>query len=92
MIKNVIFDFGNVLTQYDPVAWAADVMNNDFKKGKYLHDKTIDNKKSGRTTTRGCAPRPRSLTDCAPTSSRSTGTPSRSTSKQLSNAFHSTMK
>lgn len=45
MIKNVIFDFGNVLTQYDPVAWAADVMNKDFKKGKYLHDKTIDNKK-----------------------------------------------
>ena len=29
MIKNFIFDFGNVLTQYDPVAWATDIMDED---------------------------------------------------------------
>ena len=26
MIKNFIFDFGNVLTQYDPIAWATNIM------------------------------------------------------------------
>lgn len=45
MIKNIIFDFGNVLTQYDPVAWASQLMGGDTKKGSYLHEKTINNKK-----------------------------------------------
>ncbi len=45
MIKNFIFDFGNVLTQYDPIAWATNIMGGDREKGVYLHDKTIDNKK-----------------------------------------------
>lgn len=45
MIKNFIFDFGNVLTQYDPIAWATNIMGGDREKGAYLHDKTIDNKK-----------------------------------------------
>ena len=45
MIKNFIFDFGNVLTQYDPIAWATNITGGDREKGVYLHDKTIDNKK-----------------------------------------------
>ena len=45
MIKNFIFDFGNVLTQYDPIAWATNIMGGDREKGAYLHDKTIYNKK-----------------------------------------------
>lgn len=45
MINNFIFDFGNVLTQYDPVAWATDIMGGDREKGIFLHDKTINNKK-----------------------------------------------
>ena len=45
MIKNIIFDFGNVLTKYDPIAWASTIMNSDKQKGFYLHEKTINNKK-----------------------------------------------
>lgn len=45
MLKNFIFDFGNVLMLFDPVGYATKIMGGDREKGKKLFDMTIDNKK-----------------------------------------------
>lgn len=43
MIKNVIFDFGNVLTKFDSLELATDIMGGDREAGLYLQKNTVNN-------------------------------------------------